>query len=303
MTDRPFKEMARSPWATVAQAVAMTSILAYNFYTEQSVHPLLLYSIWIGFLFMIFANAADFQRMKKLAGFEPPYPFFNFLLAAFGIGFGGFIFSAISYRTMAMFAGGLTIFGYEIASGTVYSMVRPLYVPFSTASERAMFGFVAGSPMLIMQVWVGFTEELQKLFHFKNLTNWLHTSGISIDAASLSAFIGANAIFGLMHYFAYHGSWVQMAMAILFGMVFWASYFIPDYTNILTPEHPMEWQGVLLTGSVASHATWNYLTVAGLPLSFIQFTLLCVVLMTVSLLFMFLISRGNFNVAKITFKD
>lgn len=295
MVDVPFKEMATSLWATIIQAGAMTSLLAYNYFTETTFHPIILYMVWIMLLVIIFAQAVSFDNLSKLAGFEAPYPFFNFFLIIFGIGFGGLVFSLVSYKAMQMFAGGFVFFGLEITSGMVYSMARPLYVPLSSAKEGIMFSMTGGMPIIILQSWVGFTEELQKIFHFKNITNWIVDKGASMETASFIAFIGTNVIFGVMHFFAYNGEIMSLVMAVLFGIVFWSTYIIPDQTNILTPRKPMEWQGVLLAGSVAAHATWNYLTYAGLPLEFTQFIIVCLALIGSSSVFMFLISRGHFD--------
>lgn len=299
---KPFKEMATSPWATIIQAGAITSLLAYNFFTEASFHPIILYMVWIMLLVIIFAQAVDYQNLSKLAGFEAPYPGFNFFMIVFGIGFGGLLFGLISYRAMQMFSGGFTIFGLQVTGDMVYSMARPLYVPLSSAKEGVMFAMTGGVPIIILQAWVGFTEELQKLFHFKNLTNWLSSKGLKMDIASLFAFIGANMIFGLMHFFAYNGEIMSLLMAVVFGMAFWSTYFIPDYTNILTPDKPMEWQGVLLSGSVAAHATWNYLIYSGMPLELNQFIIVCIALMGISSTVMFLISRGHFDFIRVTYE-
>lgn len=177
--DRVFPEITSSIWFTIAYSVMMFTTLWYlSSGRSEAANPLYMYLILGSWLILLGANSADFGKLKQLAGFDSPYPGYNAMLAIFGVGIGSLVYTLFTYQAQAIFQG----------NKYAMNLIQPFYLPLSLPQYSVSLG-LAGAGTLVFYGYVGVFEELQKIFTWKNMVNWLRNKGISLQYAAFMAFI------------------------------------------------------------------------------------------------------------------
>jgi len=194
-------------------------------------------------------NSVKFSELKRVLGFESPYPGYNFFLGILGIGFGILIYGLVT----------LPAYTFSIGNNIFISYAVPFYLPlnaqpYSLILEKTLI------TSLLFYTAVGFFEESYKILLFKNISNYLFTKTGKENISLIFGFLGSVFLWGTYHYFSWNGLTILSIMfAVLYGFLFWLTYFIPDSIGILSPNIPVDWKNVMIIGAITCHITWDIL--------------------------------------------
>jgi len=250
----PFPEISKSIWSSILFSLSLLLSLYYlSQGGQQPVDPYWMFLIsWI-LLVILALQTIKFEDLKKAFGFSTPYPGFGWLSAIIGIGIASILYTSVTRPFSIVYSG----------NSAAMQIIKPLYLPLSI--EPYLFITLPSLGVLLFYLQVGLFEELYKIVVFKNISNWLVMKNLREEFAMTLGFFGSLLLWWTYHFFSWGGLEISGLIAIIvYGIIFWLPYFIPDIIGILTPEKPVEWRGVIIVGAITSHTTWDFLVTQGL---------------------------------------
>ena len=278
-----FPEVSSSIWVSIMFSIAF--LITLFFLSEQrTANPNPMYLFTIGFLLLVIMamNSTNFKKLKTVLGFDSPYPGYNLFLGILGVGLAFMIYGLITLPMSVLSVGNKLLMSYVI----------PFYLPLS-AEPYSLMVEKSVTFFILLYLVVGFFEEMYKMLLFKNISNYLNTRISSQNLSLVLGFIGSVVLWGTYHYFSWGGlTLFSILFAVIYGLLFWLTYFIPDSMGLLSPEIPIDWKNVMIIGAISCHTTWDVLvSMQELPIQSSHLVILGLIMVAVSLLSMWIVRR------------
>ena len=268
----PFPSVPSSYWLTIFFSLTLLTTLYFlSEGGQRPADPVFLYLTLATLLIVLGISVPGFKGVRKVLGFEEPFPGTNLFLAILGVGIGMLVIGIATKPLTLLFAG----------NARAISLVQPLYVatnvePYMFTLPSAITKTLFGSVLFFLVVATG--ESVFHIICLKNLVNSIYLSrfGDKMPFALIvfMAYVASGMLFSSWHTF----SWgreialgiIGMASALFYLTIFYSTYLIPDLLGIFTPKTPIAFKKVLLMGVITSHAFYDVGVTTDLPLTGIE---------------------------------